>query len=441
MPESGEEISFKIDFFYSFGILGVSTIGFLVNNWLLYFYLPPHDEPLIPVALSGIVILFGRLVGSLITPWIGYYSDNIRHRWGRRYPFMFIAILPLIVSFILLWTPPFDGRPLWNFFYLFVMVIIYRIASVVYMVPYQALLPEIATQEKHRVRLSAWQSGFLLVGMMVGGLAGLFIEDMGYLATALIFAGIALFVLFLPLFVSDQRSRQRLDVRGSIDFRESLSITFKNRAFVLFIVVWSLYLMTSTLSQSFAPFLVTEVCLLDQADTTNFYIPAVFVSLLMYPLIVWLSNLVGKRKIYAVSLLASAFVFPTTMLIGPWFSVSLGVQCVSWAVLQAIALSGAVVLSSTFVAEIIDRDETVTGQRREGIYFAVMKFLDQIFSGIASLLLPLFLLLGRSQSSQQGPLGVRLIGLVAGVLMFIGFLIFLRYPLCSDRAGRIQERS
>lgn len=429
MPESPEkQASIKKDSFYGLGILGSSTIGFLVNNWLLYFYLPPDDEPLIPVALSGFVILAGRVVAALITPYVGYLSDNAHYRWGRRFPFMLVAILPLIVSFLFLWTPPFQSQPLLNFFYLFVLMIIYRIASVVYLIPYQALLPEIATEEQHRVRVSAWQSGFLLVGMLVGGLAGVLIEDVGYLVTALLYAGIALLALFLPLLVLKKKPYQRPDGNDRINFRESLSITFKNQPFVIFIFVWSLYLMTSTLSQAFAPFLVTEVCLLDQADTASFYIPAVLISLIMYPLIVWFSDLMGKRKVYQLSLLTSAVVFPTTMLIGPRLPLSLKTQCISWAMLQAVALSGAVVLSSTFVAETIDRDESITGQRRGGTYFAVMKFFDQLFTGVASLLLPLFLLLGRSQSSQQGPLGVRLIGLVAGILMLIGFLIFLRYP-------------
>jgi len=44
----------------------------------------------------------------------------------------------------------------------------------------------------------------------------------------------------------------------------------------------------------------------------------------------------------------------------------------------------------------------------------------------------LFLLLGSSRSQPQGPLGIRLLGIAAGVLMLAGFLIFLRYPLAKQ---------
>jgi hypothetical protein len=40
----------------------------------------------------------------------------------------------------------------------------------------------------------------------------------------------------------------------------------------------------------------------------------------------------------------------------------------------------------------------------------------------------LLLLLGRSHTAPQGPLGVRMTGVVGGALLFVGFVIFLRYP-------------
>ena len=116
------------------------------------------------------------------------------------------------------------------------------------------------------------------------------------------------------------------------------------------------------------------------------------------------------------------------MLIGSWLPISLKVQCSSWAVLQAIVIAGVVVLTPALVAEITDYDYTKTGQRREGMYFAAMSVVDQIFSGFASVLLPLVLLLGRSHALPQGALGVRLTGVIGGLLMLIGFLVFLKYP-------------
>jgi Na+/melibiose symporter-like transporter len=82
-----------------------------------------------------------------------------------------------------------------------------------------------------------------------------------------------------------------------------------------------------------------------------------------------------------------------------------------------------------FAAEITDYDAAATGQRREGAYYAAWGLVDQVVNGAAAAVVPLLLLLGRSQSDPHGPLGVRLVGLVGGILLLAAFLIFLRYPL------------
>jgi hypothetical protein len=55
--------------------------------------------------------------------------------------------------------------------------------------------------------------------------------------------------------------------------------------------------------------------------------------------------------------------------------------------------------------------------------------LGQLISGLAGAALPLIFLLGRSQSDVNGPLGVRLTGLISGALMLMSLLVFWRYPL------------
>ncbi|MBL6981841.1 MAG: MFS transporter, partial [Anaerolineales bacterium] len=309
------------------------------------------------------------------------------------------------------------------------LAILFRLASAFYHVPYQSLLPEIASTERHRIRISAWQSAFLLLGMMLGGLSGLLIENLGFQITILIYAAVILPLLVFPIFFLREKSDRQIHAQQRIGFWESISLAFRNQAFMIFAIVWAIYLMTTTLVQSSVPFIVTEVCQLSQSQTIFFYIPGIVASLAWYPIVTMLANRWGKMKVYLSSYLASAIIFPGTILMGEWMLVPLKAQCVSWAVLQAVAISGVVVLSSAFIAEITDADEAKTGQRREGVYFAVMKVLDQLFSGVAMFLLPIILLLGRSQFSPQGPLGVRMTGVVAGILMLIGFFVCRRFEI------------
>jgi Na+/melibiose symporter-like transporter len=106
-----------------------------------------------------------------------------------------------------------------------------------------------------------------------------------------------------------------------------------------------------------------------------------------------------------------------------------------WITLQAIAMSGVIILPSAFAAEITDYDAQQTGQRREGAYYAFWGVLDQLVKGTAAAVLPLVLLLGRSHADPMGPLGVRLIGPLGGALLLAAGLVFLRYPLRSPLPG------
>ena len=265
---------------------------------------------------------------------------------------------------------------------------------------------------------------------MWGGVAGVFIEKYGFQKMSIIYCLSALVMFYVPFLVL--RERKSTTNTTIISFRESLLLTLRNQRFIHFAIVWVLYLVSTNFVQSAAPYIVTEVCLLNTSGTTYFfYIPGVIASLACYPLVGKLTEKYGKRRVFASSLLAAGLVFPGTMLIGNWLPIPLNIQCSTWAILQATSVAGLVILSNTFIAEITDRDKA----RREGMYFASMKVIDQIFRGFAAILLPLVLSFGLSHTSPQGAIGVRLTGLIGAALMLMGFFIFLRYPSSNSNSS------
>ena len=130
------------------------------------------------------------------------------------------------------------------------------------------------------------------------------------------------------------------------------------------------------------------------------------------------------NAVFRGSLLAGAISLPMLMLIGDRIPIPLLAQGIIWVVLQSASLAGAQILPSAMIAEITDYDERLTGQRREGSFYSVWGLLNQVSSGLGLAIIPLFLLLGRSRSDPQGPLGVRLLGVVGGILLLSAFWIF-----------------
>ncbi len=425
--------SLKIDIFYSFITLGSTLVWSIVGNWLLYFYLPPAGEgaPRAPAAFYSLVIFGLHAFNIALAPYIGRLSDHTRNRWGRRLPYMAVAALPLVVFFVLLWTPPVPGESLWNLIYLAVILELYYLSLGLLEIPFAALLPEIAQTDHHRVRISSFSAGFLLIGFIVSGFAGLLIDRAGYFTAALIYAAIALPLFYAPFLVLRERPGRQIPAAQRLNFRQGVKIMLNNRAFLILVATGLCYWSATTAIQAAVPFIVTEITLSSKADALYFYLPAVLASLACYPVVLWLADRLGKWRVFMGSLAASALVLPGLAFLGPWLPIPLMAQGILWITLQAVAMSGVIVLPPAFAAEITDEDEKVTGQRREGAYYSVWGMLDQVVKGLAGASLPLMLMLGSSHTDPNGPLGVRSIGLLGGALLFVGFLIFRRYPLRS----------
>lgn len=421
----------KTDILYAMVTLGSTAIWSVLSGWLLYFYLPPEGEgtPLVPAALLGAALFANRIVDAVIDPPIGYLSDRTRSRWGRRLPFMAASALPMLTFFVLLWTPPVRGESVWNLVYLVVILELYNVAYSFLHIAHGSLLPELALTDRHRVRMSAWKAGFETVAMILSAFVGPVINKLGYLRMALVYAVVLLPCFYLPLLVLRERPERQIAPAERLGFREGFAVTLQNRAFQVYTITWAFYWGTMTLIPAAVPFIVTEIFLLTKADTVYFYMAMVLVSAICYPLVTWLARRLGQWRVFTGSLLASAVVLLGLLVVGQGEGISLLAQGIIWVVLLAAVLAGAIVLSPVLAAEVTDYDERETGQRREGVYYATWGLLDNVVSGAATALIPLLLLLGRSRSDLNGPLGVRLIGGVGGGMMLIAFFVFLRYPL------------
>jgi len=417
-------------FAYTVISLGSSIFWGVASGWLIYYYLPPGAPPLVPLALYSIVILVSKFVNIVVGMPVGYLSDHTNSKWGRRLPYVIGGASLLPVLFILLWTPPIDGGSTSTAIYLFIILVAFNLAYEIHQVPYESLLPELAVGEKERVAISSWKMGFLLAGNILAGFAGPLIDKYGYIHTMWIFAIIAAPLLILPGFFL--RKRVNLSYQPperKITFIESLKVTFGTKNFQIFSIAWVLFYTASTLVIETLPYIVTQVCRLEEADAVYFYLPAIFVTLLAFPLVNNLSARYGMKSVYRGSLLIGALCLPLLMLIGPWIPIPLIAQGIIWIVLQSAGLAGAQILPSAMLAEITDNDHHMTGQRREGSYYSVWGLLNQASSGFALAVIPLFLLLGRSKLDPQGPLGIRLLGMLGGLLLFAAFAVLGKYKL------------
>ena len=110
-----------------------------------------------------------------------------------------------------------------------------------------------------------------------------------------------------------------------------------------------------------------------------------------------------------------------------------------------VGFAGVILLPQTLYADVIDEDETITGVRREGMYQGIRTFIAKGSVSLSYVTMGIVLSLtgfqaGAATQPDSALLGIRLlIGLIPAVVMFIGILIYINYPLKGERLKKVKE--
>ncbi len=315
--------------------------------------------------------------------------------------------------------------------YFFVVLEVFHLFGTLVNGPYSALIPEIARTSEDRVSLAAFAVYFGIGGAAVGLVgSGLLVDHLGFPAMAAAMAGLALVTRYIG--VAGVWKRVNREQPPSImSLRESLRATFSNTHFLFFLPSFVLFLVGLTMLTGLLPFYVNAILRANDEGTwvailTGVSIVAMAVSV---PVFARLARRTSKRHAYRVAMLAAALAFPVLALPGLIPGIPLSVQ-----VIVAMAIVGAPVAAvylfpGPLIADICDHDARQTGERREATFYGGHTFAEKTVGSLAPLLLALVLLLGNSPEST---LGVRLVGPVAGLIVFAGYLIFRPFDLPEE---------
>jgi len=154
---AGRRTSFPIRLAYGLGngAIGVKDNGFSFFLLIFYSQVVGLDARLVGLALTGALVF-----DAFVDPVVGYWSDNVRSRWGRRHPFMYASAIPLAGLYFLLWNPPVGWPQGQLFGYLLAMATLIRVCVSFYQVPSFALAAELTDDYDERSALLSFRSYF-----------------------------------------------------------------------------------------------------------------------------------------------------------------------------------------------------------------------------------------------------------------------------------------
>ena len=103
-----------------------------------------------------------------------------------------------------------------------------------------------------------------------------------------------------------------------------------------------------------------------------------------------------------------------------------------------LPIAGNYLFPAPLTADIIDYDELKTGLRREATYYGAQNFVEKTTTALTPLILGALWTLGRTSDD---PLGIRLVGPTAALLVLLGWLAFRKYDLPDDVLGDEELRA
>ncbi|HTF04100.1 MAG TPA: MFS transporter [Bacteroidia bacterium] len=428
---------------YAFGMMGWGIMINLISVILVYLYLPPDSSGL-PKLITQITILgffnviaivtaSGRLVDAVYDPFIAQFSDQSKNPKGRRIPLMKWAIIPSFVFCFLVFYPLKQEESSINIVWLVVMLVFFYVSTTTYIIPYNALLPELARDSVSKVRLATWQSAGYVVGIGVASnafnLTDVLQTDLGIESriaalqlTVIILAALGAFCMLIPVLAIDERKYGAAKPHA-VPMRKALRETLTNKNFLLFVVADFSYFIGVTIITSGLMYFVTVLLQLPESIGNKLMITMVLVSFLFYPVTNYLARKIGKKIIVIVSLLLLSGIFLGIYFLGKP-DIDPTAQIYTLIALAAIPLASLNILPNAILAEIIEKDIEDTGENKEAIYFAVRYFFVKIAQTVGIALFAMFLIYGKDVGDDYG---IRLNGLLGFGLCVTAAVIFTRF--------------
>ena len=438
---------------FAIGQLGWSILSGIVTTWLVTFYLPTESSLAagakfyVPTGLIifgvltilGLITFICRIFDAVTDPWIASLSDRSKNPKGRRIPFMKRAAVPFAIVTVLVFFAPVEEKSTVNIIWILVTLILFYLFMTMYCTPYNALISEFGKTQEDRMFISTAISltfffGTLLAYLpfaLAGPLQSVVPYAWSYRIWFIALAIIALVCMLIPVFKLNEKDF--VDAKPSeSNAMKSLINTFKNREFRKFSLSDIAYWIGLTLFQTGLPFFVKVSMALDESNTMLFMGGMTVLSACFYPVVSKLVSKYGKKKLVICGFIGLALAYAITALIGvvPFLTGMLpGILIV---IIAAFPMALLGIIPQAIVADVAEEDAIVTGENREGMFFAARTFAMKFGQSLAMLVFTSLAVLGQPQSASSNdltasPTGLRIVAIVAVCFCVLGAIILSAY--------------
>ncbi|MBA3067997.1 MAG: sugar transporter [Hyphomonas sp.] len=376
---------------------GVKNNGF--DYFLLFFYSQILG---VPASLVFLALMIALVVDAVSDPVVGYWSDNMRTRFGRRHPFMYAAVIPVGITYFLTWNPPAGLSTDQLFIWLVVFTISVRLAFTFYEAPSHALAPELTADYDARTSLMSFRYFFAWVGGLSIQIFLLFFllrptaaNPSGYfhLEGWHTYGLVAAIVIFAAAAISTAGTHARIPYLKAPPPQRALTIrtvfseifeTISNPSFRALFLATLFGLIATGVSASLNQYINGYFWGFTTTQTAGLTV-AVYISAILALFIAPIAGKTLGKKRGAIIIgffaftIAPAPVFARLLGFMPPIGSEALYNIVLWVTIFDLALIiSTQMLMGSMVADIVEDSEVQTGRRSEGVFYAGISFIRKL---------------------------------------------------------------
>lgn len=439
---------------YACGMLGWSVLTSSVAVMLVYFYQPPDETGLVnlipKIGVLGIInamtliLVASRIWDAVIDPVIAWFSDRSTNKRGRRIVFMRWMLIPILITGILLFIPLTRIESIGNIWWLALIQIAFNLCVSVYIIPYNAMLPELGHTSVEKLRISTYQNFGFVLGWIIAAIGPLMfeyfrdsmqIEAMRAFQMA-IWINFSVAVVFMAITAFGINERKYCIAHPTEEsLLKNLAPVIGNKSFLIYLVADFTYFISITTMGTGALYYVTVLLQLPESMATVMILVMVVGSWIWYPAVNWIASRYSKKMLVLFSLIAVSFLFLYVFYMG-----NIGLQHNTEAILLSAVMSLPLaflgILPPVILAEITHLDAYKTKQNKEATYFAIRSLFIQFGQTLGLAVFTILIGLEGTRSTGRmlmdwfpnipfEELGIRLSGIFGAVLCFFAAIIFM----------------
>jgi len=442
-----QKLTLGSKFRYGLADLGFALITSAMQFFLLFYY---TDVAGIDPALAGLALMVGKLTWDAFNdPLFGYWSDRTRSRFGRRRIYMIIGAVPLGIAAWIMFSLPKGLTGAAAFFAVLLTFWLVDTFHTMTTTPYYALTPELTRDYNERASLTSIRMVYSVFGYILGAalttlLAGIFQGSglnlqQAWSATGAVFGTIAV----ITTLVTTLSIRERPELAGEpskLPPVKAILIPFKNKPFVVLMIAFILSSFSFTVLTALVPYFIQYQLNMKDSVPIVLLVMLLMIGIFLIPAKL-VSDKINKGPAYALGLFIASLAVISSFFLPHAASPLIYVV----AAVAGLGFSAQWVFPWSMLPDVIEYDEKMTGERREGIYYGLWAFLSK-FTGalgvaVSGWALGLFGYVPNVEQTVRALFGIRLFfAVVPAVVILISLPFLVWYPITrKSHAALVKE--